>query len=152
MFYLLNERYKILKFYLRDVFSKEINVIPRVQIIRFIINGLVSAAGDVSILVFLTGYCGVHYLISAAIGVIFGITINYFISIVWVFVSGKFSNQTLEYLLFFLFSFLGLAINQVVMFICVSMFFIHYLLAKFFALVIVSTFNFFTKKYVVFAK
>jgi putative flippase GtrA len=138
--------------FLKEIFTKEPNLNIRIQFSRSIINGLISAVGDISILVILTEFYSVNYLISAAIGFIIGTTINYFISIAWVFVKGKFSNPATEYFLFFTFSAIGLLINQAVMFIGVSILFIHYLLVKFFALATVFIYNFLTKKFIVFSK
>jgi putative flippase GtrA len=139
-------------YYLKEIFTTKPNLNVKIQFIRSIINGLISAVGDISILIVLTEFCGINYLISAAFGFIVGTTINYFISIAWVFIKGKFSNPTTEYFLFFTFSAIGLLINQAVMFIGVSILLFHYLLIKFFALSIVFIYNFLTKKYIVFSK
>jgi len=135
-----------------EIFSREVKVNIKIQFIRFIINGIISAVGDILVLIILTELFKIHYLISAAIGVIVGTTINYYISIIWVFVSEKFTSQKLEFFLFLLFSGIGLLINQIVMFLCVSIILLHYLLAKFIALILVSIYNFLTKKYFVFVK
>jgi len=137
--------------FLKEVFTREPNLNLRIQFSRFIINGLISAVGDISALFVLTEYCGMNYLISSAFGFILGTTINYFISIGWVFIKGKFNNPRTEYIIFVVTSAIGLTINQILMYIAVSYLLIHYLVAKFLILAIVSLYNFVTKKYFVFS-
>ena len=111
------------KNYLRNIFNRELSADIKVQFIRFIINGIISAVGDISVLYILTDYFGIYYLISAAIGFIVGTTINYYISIIWVFEKGKIKKQLLEYALFVISSVIGLTINIFVMFVGVSIFY-----------------------------
>lgn len=116
---------------------------------KFIIVGAATATLDFMVLYLLTDHVGLGYFVSSAIGFILGSSCNYFLSIKWVFIPGKF-RQSVEFTFFMATSSIGLVINQLVMWVFVSVMLINYLVAKCFALVIVTIWNFVTKKKFVF--
>jgi putative flippase GtrA len=63
-----------------------------VQLLRSLLAGGIAFIIDWSVLFSLTEFFHIHYLISSTIGFIFGLSVNYFISIIWVF-SQRFLNK-----------------------------------------------------------
>ncbi len=122
------------------------------QLLRFIIVGGFTATLDFLILFLLVHYNVLGYFYAAAIGFLIGSSINYLISIKWIFYSGKFKSRAGEFVLFISLTSIGLFINQFVMYLAVSILGIFYLLAKIIALFIVTTYNFIFKKFIIFLK
>lgn len=123
-----------------------------VQFIRFLIVGAGTFGIDFSLLVFLTSYCGINYLFSATAGFLAGSVANYFISIRWVFSQGKYKRKTIEFSVFILFTVLGLALNNAIMYAGHGVLTYDYRIVKFVSLAVVTLFNFATKKCIVFAR
>lgn len=124
----------------------------KVQIFRFIIIGCSTAFIDFMTLFILTDFFYVNYLISAAIGFMIGSSINYILSIKLIFLRGKFSSYTLEFSVFMAFTLLGLLFNQLIMYLCTEILFWIYFYSKVVAIIVVTLFNFLTKKHVVFIR
>ena len=120
------------------------------QIIRFLIVGSFTFSIDLVVLVILTSYLNIHYLLSAACGFITGSTLNYFLSITFVFESGRFNKRSKEIFLFFFFTIFGLVLNHIIMYVGHGLILLDYKIAKFISLVLVTAFNFTSKKYFVF--
>lgn len=59
----------------------------------------------------LTNFFQHHYLFAATIAFVFGLTVNYIFSILWVFQKRNIKNKALEFLLFTLVGVVGLALN-----------------------------------------
>jgi putative flippase GtrA len=121
------------------------------QSIRFVIVGGFTAGLDVVILIGLVEILKMNYLEAAAIGFLSGSTANYFLSRQWVFYSGRFESTGVEYVTFILLTGLGLGINQTIMYLGVQYFLIQYYFVKTFSLVMVTAFNFATKKFIIFS-
>ena len=135
-----------------NIININLPTVHYVQFVRYLIVGIFTASLD-----FLTLYVLVHnniigYFISAAIGFLLGSSLNYFISIKWVFYSGKFKSRAGEFALFIILTSIGLLINQLVMYMSVSIFEMYYMLAKVLSLVVVTVYNYSFKKYMVFVK
>src|SRR2546428_9436920 len=122
---------------------------PKQQGLRFILVGATTAFLDYSTLYLLTVRLGWGYLLSAAVGFMLGSTCNYVISVNGVFVPGKFRRK-IEFSFFIITSFVGLMLNQLVMWLLVEIQGINYLYAKAFAVAIVTLWNFSMKKRFVF--
>ena len=118
-------------------------------IIRFGAVGLFTASIDVLFLYVLTHKLGVHYFIAAGLSFSLAVFINYLLSIIWVFHSGKFARRT-EVILFWTISAGGLCVNQIVMSALVGLAGVGYMTAKICAIVLVTVWNFIGKKKVVF--
>ena len=120
------------------------------QIVRFGIVGGVTAAIDYLTLFILVEYFSVNYLFATAIGFFIGSTLNYILSIFFVFESGRFKTKFAEFSMFIIFTVLGLALNHSIMWFGVDVLVANYLLIKIVSLIIVTLFNFLTKKFLVF--
>ena len=122
------------------------------QVIRFFIVGLLTFGLDILTLVILTEYFQMYYLVSAAIGFILGSTLNYVLSVLFVFHSGRFKSKFNEFFTFIILTFIGLLLNHTIMYLGHGIYLINYKLVKISSLVIVTIFNFISKKYIVFLK
>ena len=115
------------------------------QLLKFAIVGVVAAIVDVGVLVILKEFLHIDVLISSAISFCISVTVNYLLSMSFVFLS-KNQNKLKEFIIFVLLSIGGLCLNQLILWIGVNWTSVHYLAVKFFAMVIVPIYNFATRK------
>ena len=119
------------------------------QIRRFVLVGAGTVSVDYAALYAMTSRMHVGYLISTAVAFMVASTLNYLLSAWWVFESGKLS-RILEFSFFVVTSLAGLVINQLSMWLLVSLCGLNYLFAKAISIVIVTVWNFVSKKKLVF--
>lgn len=117
------------------------------QIIKFGIVGILAFIIDYGILLFLTETLHIHYLFSSALSYIIALIFNYVCSIRFVFNSKKNLNKQKEFLIFCILSFIGLGINQLIMWFMVEKIHIFYAITKIIATVIVMIWNFISRKF-----
>ena len=115
------------------------------QVIRFAIVGAISAFVDVGVLVVLKELLCVDVLLSSAISFCVSVTVNYLLSMTFVF-KGKNQSKLHEFIIFALLSAGGLGLNQLILWIGVKFTSVYYLVVKFLAMVIVPVYNFITRK------
>lgn len=115
------------------------------QIIKFAIVGIIAAIVDVGVLVTLKELLHVDVLISSAISFCVSVTVNYLLSMSFVFKSKK-QSKLREFIVFVLLSIGGLCLNQLILWIGVSFTSMYYLVVKILAMVIVPIYNFITRK------
>lgn len=115
------------------------------QLIRFGIVGVIAAAVDVGTLVALKEWLRVEVLIASAISFCVSVTVNYLLSMTFVF-KGKEQSKLKEFIIFVLLSVGGLGLNQFILWVGVKFTTIYYLAVKIFAMVIVPIYNFITRK------
>lgn len=115
------------------------------QLIRFAIVGVVAAFVDVGVLVVLKELLQVDVLIASAISFCVSVTVNYILSMAFVF-KGKKQSKLREFVIFVLLSIGGLGLNQLILWIGVTFTSIYYLVVKILAMVIVPIYNFVTRK------
>ncbi len=140
-------RFKVISLLLK---SKTDNLF--VQIFRYTFVGGVAFIVDFSLLYLLTDLFKIHYLVSAGISFIFGLLVNYLLSILWVFNSRKIKNVLNEFLFFTLIGLFGLGITEVLLWMLTDLFALYYLYSKIITTVIVYFWNFFARKYLLFNK
>lgn len=121
-----------------------------IQLLRSLLAGGVAFAIDWSILFFLTEFFHIHYLISSNIGFIFGLSVNYFISIFWVFDKRSLNKKHIEFILFLIIGIIGLVMNGLFVWIFTEYVCFHYLVSKVFSTIIVFSWNFTAKKSILF--
>lgn len=122
------------------------------QIIRYTLVGGFAFIADFSILFILTEYVGLHYLLSAAISFTLGLTINYILSIFWVFERRAVNSKFWEFFIFAIIGLIGLGFNEFFMWILTDVVFLHYLVSKMITTFIVYFWNFFARKIMLFSK
>ena len=121
-----------------------------VQLLRYTVVGGFAFVVDFGLLVILTELAGINYLISAAIAFVAGLTINYLLSIRWVFASRTLESRSAEFTLFAIIGIVGLGLNELFMWILTDIIGWHYLGSKIATTVIVFFWNFLARRFILF--
>lgn len=117
-----------------------------IQLFKFSIVGAVCFVVDFAVLYVLKEFAGVHVLLSAAISFTVSVILNYILSIYFVFDVDRKKNPKRNFILFIIFSVIGLALTEILMKIGIDVFHVNYMLVKVAATVIVMVYNFVTRK------
>jgi putative flippase GtrA len=136
---------------LLDIFKGRTNN-TFLQLFRYTFVGGLAFLVDFSTLFILTEYGHIHYLVSAGIAFIFGLTVNYFLSVKWVFNAHAMENRWLEFVLFALIGLVGLGLNELFLWVLTDMLLIYYLASKIITTIVVYFWNFFARKFILFNK
>ena len=115
------------------------------QLSKFGVVGIVAAIVDVGVLVALKELLHADVLIASAISFCVSVTVNYILSMSFVF-KGKKQSKLKEFIIFVVLSVGGLCLNQLILWIGVKFTSVYYLIVKLFAMVIVPVYNFVTRK------
>lgn len=116
------------------------------QLIKFSACGVTCFAIDYSLMLLLTEVFGVRYLISAGISFVFATSINYFISAAWVYDTENRKRRKYDIFVFIILGAIGLGINQFIMWSMVEFIQWDYRVVKIVSGIIVSIYNFITRK------
>ena len=116
------------------------------QIIRFGIVGAIAFLIDYGIMVLCKEIFGFSILISVGIGFTISVIFNYIVSVKWVFNVNENSSKSKQFIIFIIFSIIGLFITEFIMYIGTDLMKISYLFVKIGATIIVMVFNFITRK------
>lgn len=115
------------------------------QLLKFAIVGIIAALVDMGVLVGLKELFYVDVLIASAVSFCTSVTVNYLLSMSFVF-NGKKQSKVKEFFIFVLLSVGGLCINQFILWVGIKYTSVYYLIIKIFAMVIVPIYNFITRK------
>ena len=115
------------------------------QLIKFGIVGIIATFVDVGVLVVLKELLHIDVLLASAISCCVSVTVNYILSMSFVF-KGKKQSKLKEFIIFVFLSIGGLCLNQLILWIGVTYVSVYYLIVKFFAMLIVPIYNFVTRK------
>ncbi|GAA5819028.1 MAG: GtrA family protein [Methanobrevibacter sp. CfCl-M3] len=121
-----------------------------IQFFRYIFVGGIAFLVDFGFLYVLTEYLGIFYLLSATISFIFGLIVNYILSLIWVFNKRKLNNRVHEFAVFALVGIVGLGLNNVIIYFFTEILFVYYLFSKIISQVFVLLWNFFVRRYALF--
>lgn len=120
------------------------------QLLRYTIVGGFAFMVDFGALVLLTSVFHVHYLYSAAVAFILGLSTNYTLSVTWVFSARSVSNRYAEFVIFAWTGIVGLALNEVVMWFFTDILLQHYTVSKIISTFLVFSWNFLSRKFILF--
>ena len=120
-----------------------------IQFFRYFIVGGTAAVFDTGTLYLLTEYFEIYYLISAVIGFVLGLIINYVLCKLWIFNKTKYSRKK-EFAYFVLIGIIGLGLNVFIIWFCSSVLLIWYMYSKIIAIILVFFWNFIARKYLLF--
>lgn len=121
-----------------------------VQLLRYTIVGGIAFLFDFGTLILLTEYLNVYYLISAAFAFMVGLTINYTLSIAWVFEKRTVKSKNLEFFIFLLIGAIGLGLNEFLIWLFTEILKFHYLFSKILSTTLVFFWNFVSRKIALF--
>lgn len=116
------------------------------QLIKFGGVGVVCFLIDYGILFLLTDIVKLGVLYSAAISFSVSVVVNYILSVKFVFDTNPKHDKKRNFILFVVFSVIGLGLTELIMKIGVDYMLINYLIVKIAATAIVMVFNFITRK------
>ena len=116
------------------------------QIFRFLLVGGLAFVIDYLTLIFCKEVLNIHVLISAAIAFTVSVIANYILSVKWVFDVDKEKSKKKNFVIFIIFSIIGLGLTELIMWFGVDIVKISYLIVKIVATAIVMVFNFITRK------
>ena len=120
------------------------------QLWRYTFVGAIAFAFDFGSLFALAHFGGVHYLVAAGIAFLIGLSVNYVLSIQWVFTRRSIGDKRVEFLLFAGIGLAGLGLNELFIWLFTEIVGFHYLASKIASTVFVYLWNFFARKYSLF--
>lgn len=116
------------------------------KIIKFSIVGGIATIIDFVFLYIFKELFNINIILANTLSFIISVTYNYIASVTWVFDINKDKNNKIQFILFIVFSVIGLIINNTILFILTDKLNIYYLISKVIATIFVMTFNFITRK------
>lgn len=131
---------------------KIIQFVSGTEFSRYFWAGSLTFLVDFLILLVLTELFGINYLWSNLGAVSVGILMSYLLSVKWIFLDRRFTRTTVEFPLFVLLCFVGLSLNESLLWALVAFAEIHYLIAKVLVTAAVFAVSFFVKKMVLFSR
>lgn len=125
-----------------------------VQFFRYCFVGSFAAVLDTGLVVYLTSYLNVYYIISVTGGFVLGLIINYLLSSIWVFHRGlssvSKSRHLTDIILFGVIGIIGLVMTIIIVWLLYDKLNFSILISKIIAVIIVLFWNFFGRKYLIF--
>ena len=112
------------------------------QFMKFGIVGVIAFLIDYGLMVALTEFFGVPYLISNTISFTVSVVFNYVASMRYVFERRDDMSRHREFIIFVVLSIIGLILNDLFMWLFVSVWLIDYRIAKIIVTVLVAIWNF----------
>lgn len=116
------------------------------QIIKFGIVGGLAFLIDYGIMVLCKEVFNFDVLVAAGFGFTVSVIFNYIASVKWVFNINENNSKSKQFIIFIIFSIIGLIITEIIMYIGTDIMKISYLIVKVGATLIVMVFNFITRK------
>lgn len=116
------------------------------QIVKFGAVGVVCFGIDYGLMILLTEFGGLNYLLSSGISFSVSVVVNYLLSMCFVFRSKKNCNKAKEFIIFAALSITGLMLTEALMWAGVERLGLHYMFSKVAVTGIVMVYNFVTKK------
>jgi len=124
----------------------------RTEFMRYFCAGSLTFLTDFVILLLLTEVCGVNYLWSNLISVSVGLLMSYVLCVRWVFLDRRYNRVVFEFPLFVLTCAVGILLNEFLLWACVEVAGIGYLIAKVVVTAAVFVVNFVLKKTILFRR
>ena len=117
-----------------------------VQIFNFSIVGVVATVIDFLFLYFFRDGCHFSLILSNTLSFVISVMYNYWASMTFVFDVNNNKSRRNIFLVFILFSVIGLILNDIIVWFMSEKLFIYYLLSKVIATLLIMIFNFVTRK------
>ena len=116
------------------------------QIFKFGIVGVIAFLIDYVTLIICKEVFHLNTLLAAAIAFTVSVIVNYVLSVKWVFDVNKKNSGNRNFIIFIIFSLMGLGLTELIMWFGEDILKISYLIVKIVATIIVMIFNFITRK------
>lgn len=116
------------------------------KIFKFsIVGGIATIIDFVSLYIF-KEFLNFNVILANTLSFTISVIYNYIASITWVFDVNKNKNKKVQFILFIIFSIVGLITNNIILYILTDKLNIYYLISKIIATLFVMIFNFITRK------
>lgn len=116
------------------------------QFVRFASVGIISLAVDYGFMIILNEATDMGYFRACAFSYTLSILVNYVLSMRYVFRGREDMSKSKEVTIFLVLSLIGLGLNQMAMWLLVDVLGIFYAMAKILAALMVTSYNFISKK------
>lgn len=116
------------------------------QYCRFAAVGIASVMVDYVVLIFLTETTTMGYFFASAFSYTMSVFVNYLLSMRYVFHGKVGMSKAKEATIYFALSFIGLLFNQMIMWVAVDILHIYYTFAKLLSTLLVTNYNFISRK------
>lgn len=116
------------------------------QFVRFASVGIISLAVDYGFMIILNEATDMGYFRACAFSYTLSILLNYVLSMRYVFRGREDMSKSKEVTIFLVLSLIGLGLNQMAMWLLVDVLGIFYAMAKILAALMVTSYNFISKK------
>ncbi len=130
------------------LFGKSLNI--NIEFLRYFIVGGISFVADFLLLYVFATFVDLHYLVANAIAFCVGLTINYILSITWVFPNRKLSCRKKEFTIFLLVGVVGLLLNELILWLLMEYMALYLMYSKIVATAVVFFWNFIARKILLF--
>lgn len=116
------------------------------KIIRFIVVGGIATIIDFVCLYIFKEFLNFNVILANTLSFTISVIYNYIASIKYVFDVDKNKNRKIQFIVFIVFSVLGLILNNLILYLLTDKLNIYYLISKIIATMFVMVFNFITRK------
>lgn len=120
------------------------------EFVRYIAASAFALFIDIGLLWILTEYTNISYLIAGALSFTAGLVSIYLLSVCWVFGERSTRSKIAEFAIFSVVGLVGLGFNEIILYILTSIFGFYYLVSKIASVVVVFTWNFAARKWLLF--
>ena len=121
-----------------------------VEFLRYFLVSVISLSTDFLLLYLLTSLAGLHYLVSAIFSYLTGMVVNYLLSTYWVFAKRKLSSRATEFFVFATIGFIGLGVNELLLWLFTGVLLLHYMISRIFSAGIGYVWKYIVRKYLLF--
>ncbi len=122
-----------------------------IQFFRYIFVGGIAFLADAGALWLCEKF--MHYLIAAAIAFVFGLVVNYVLSVCFVFSADeRTTSRTAEFIIYAVIGVIGLGLTELIMWLFTDVIGLYFLLSKIVAAAIVLVWNFVARKKIIYTK
>lgn len=116
------------------------------QFCKFGLVGTICFLIDYGLMIFLKEAIAISYFASSGVSFSVSVVVNYILSMRFVFQGKQDMSKFQEIAIFVVLSTIGLVFNQIIMYMLVEIFGLFYAIAKLFATMMVTIFNFISRK------
>lgn len=117
-----------------------------IQFAKFGVVGIIAFLIDYGLFLLMNYLLGINYLLASAVSFTLATVFNFVASMRYVFAGKQGQTRTQQFAIFFVLSLVGLGLNQLILWLCVSVFAWQAWIGKLVATFIVMVFNFVTRK------